>query len=41
VEAPTYLVANNSELRVAQEQWPSIEFHAMREHAGLVFQQNL
>jgi peptide chain release factor 3 len=41
VEAPTYLVANNSELRVAQEQWPSIQFHAMREHAGLVFQQNL
>jgi peptide chain release factor 3 len=41
VEAPTYLVANNSELRVAQEQWPSIQFHAMREHAGLMFQQNL
>lgn len=41
VDAPTYLVANMSELRVAQEQWPAIQFHAMREHAGLVFQQNL
>ena len=41
VNAPTYLVANRSELQVAQEQWPKIQFHALREHAGLVFQQGL
>jgi peptide chain release factor 3 len=39
VHALTYLATNLSELRVAQEQWPAIKFHAMREHAGLVFQE--
>jgi len=24
-----------------QENWPRIKFHALREHAGLVFQQRL
>jgi hypothetical protein len=25
---------------VAQEQWPKIKFHALREHAGLIFHSN-
>jgi len=29
------------ELRAMQENWPKIRFHALREHAGLVFQQQL
>lgn len=41
VNALTYLATNLSELRVAQEQWPAVKFHAMREHAGLVFQEEL
>ena len=36
VEAPTFLVSSQSELRVAQERWPDIQFHALREHAGLI-----
>jgi peptide chain release factor 3 len=38
VDAPTYMASHVSELRVAQEEWPKVNFHAMREHAGLVFQ---
>ena len=41
VEAPTFLVSHNAELEVAQENWKSIRFHALREHAGLVFQSSL
>ncbi|HEU4621461.1 MAG TPA: peptide chain release factor 3, partial [Burkholderiaceae bacterium] len=41
VEAPTFLASMSAELRVAQEQWKDIRFHALREHAGLVFQQRL
>jgi peptide chain release factor 3 len=26
---------------VVQERWPQIRFHALREHAGLVFQTEL
>ena len=29
------------ELRAMQENWPKIKFHALREHAGLVFQKQL
>jgi peptide chain release factor 3 len=29
------------ELRAMQENWPKIRFHALREHAGLVFQQKI
>ena len=37
VEAPTLLAASFAELQVAQDQWPNIRFHTLREHAGLVF----
>ena len=32
------MVTYRSDLNVAEERWPKIRFHAMREHAGLVFQ---
>jgi peptide chain release factor 3 len=38
VDAPTFLAAHLPELSAAEEQWPKIAFHALREHAGLVFQ---
>ena len=38
VEAPTFLAAHAPELTAAQEQWAKVRFHALREHAGLVFQ---
>ena len=41
VDAPTFLATANAELTVTQELWPKIRFHALREHAGLVFQQRL
>ncbi len=41
VDAPTYLAAHSAELRVAESEWPGIRFHALREHAGLVFQSSL
>ena len=41
VDAPTYLTANTHELQVTERDWPSIHFHALREHAGLVFQKSL
>jgi len=37
VEAPAFLAAHDAELKVAREMWPKIRFHALREHAGLVF----
>jgi peptide chain release factor 3 len=39
VDAPTFLVTYKTDLTVAQERWKKLEFHALREHAGLVFQQ--
>ena len=36
VDAPAVLYAHASELRAAQEIWPKIQFHTMREHGGLV-----
>ena len=41
VDAPTFLATANAELTVTQELWPKVRFHALREHAGLVFQQRL
>ena len=41
VGAPVFLAAHRSELEVAQQLWKDIEFHALREHAGLVFQKDL
>jgi peptide chain release factor 3 len=41
VDAPAFLASANAELTVTQELWPKIRFHALREHAGLVFQARL
>jgi peptide chain release factor 3 len=41
VNAPTVLLEYAGELRAMQENWPKIRFHALREHAGLVFQKQL
>ena len=41
VDAPTFLASARAELAVTEELWPKIRFHALREHAGLVFQQRL
>ncbi len=41
VNAPTVLVEYAPELRAIEANWPKIKFHALREHAGLVFQQQL
>ena len=38
VEAPTFLAGHATELTAAHDNWPKINFHALREHAGLVFQ---
>jgi len=38
VDAPTLLVDHSATLRAVEQQWPKIKFHALREHAGLVFQ---
>jgi peptide chain release factor 3 len=39
VGAPTFLAAHVAELTATQENWPRVRFHALREHAGLVFQE--
>jgi peptide chain release factor 3 len=41
VDAPTLLVEYAPELRAVEANWPKIKFHALREHAGLVFQQRM
>ena len=41
VDAPTVLVEYAPELRAIEVNWPKIKFHALREHAGLVFQRHL
>ncbi|MCG3188374.1 MAG: Peptide chain release factor 3 [Burkholderiaceae bacterium] len=41
VGAPTILVEYAPELRAIEGNWPKIKFHALREHAGLVFQRQL
>jgi peptide chain release factor 3 len=38
VEAPTFLAGHAPELTAAQDNWQKVRFHALREHAGLVFQ---
>jgi peptide chain release factor 3 len=35
------LVEYAPELRAIEANWPKIRFHALREHAGLVFQRHL
>ncbi|MCH9639800.1 MAG: peptide chain release factor 3, partial [Betaproteobacteria bacterium] len=41
VGAPTFLASFGAELSVAEENWPEIQFHKLREHAGLVFQTHM
>jgi peptide chain release factor 3 len=41
VDAPTVLVEYAPELRAIEANWPKIRFHALREHAGLVFQKQM
>jgi len=41
VDAPVVLAQSVSELNTVCQRWPSISFHALREHAGLVFQTRL
>ncbi len=41
VDAPTVLVEYAPELRAIEANWPKIKFHALREHAGLVFQRQM
>jgi peptide chain release factor 3 len=41
VDAPCVLLEYAGELRAMQDNWPKIRFHALREHAGLVFQRQL
>jgi peptide chain release factor 3 len=40
VDAPAVLYTHASELKAAREIWPDIQFHAMREHGGLVAHSN-
>jgi len=37
VDAPAFLASSPAQLRVAEERYPDICFHAMREHGGQVF----
>jgi peptide chain release factor 3 len=41
VDAPTFVCEYPGELSVTQERFPGVEFHRMREHAGLIFQSEL
>ncbi|QWE27739.1 peptide chain release factor 3 [Polynucleobacter sp. AP-Ainpum-60-G11] len=41
VGASVFLASHKSELDVAQQRWESIQFHALREHAGLIYQSDL
>jgi peptide chain release factor 3 len=34
VEAPAFLFISVAQIRVAQERYPAIKFHAMREHGA-------
>ena len=38
VDAPAFLATHVAELDVVSERFPTVRFHAMREHAGHVFQ---
>ncbi|MBT8521712.1 peptide chain release factor 3 [Polynucleobacter paneuropaeus] len=41
VGAPVFLASHKSELDVASQRWETIQFHALREHAGLIYQSDL
>ncbi|HEX4858307.1 MAG TPA: peptide chain release factor 3 [Usitatibacteraceae bacterium] len=38
VDAPAFLATHPAELEVSAERYPQVKFHALREHAGQVFQ---
>lgn len=37
VDAAAFLISSPAQLRVAEELYPDVKFHAMREHGGKVF----
>jgi peptide chain release factor 3 len=37
VDAAAFLCTSPAQLRVAEELYPDVKFHAMREHGGRVF----
>jgi peptide chain release factor 3 len=37
VDAPAILLTHEAELNVLTQQWPAVQFHALREHSGQVF----
>jgi peptide chain release factor 3 len=39
VDAAAFLISSPAQLRVAEELYPDVKFHAMREHGGKVFSQ--
>ncbi|HAT38779.1 peptide chain release factor 3 [Polynucleobacter necessarius] len=41
VGASVFLASHKSELVVTQQRWQSIQFHALREHASLIYQSDL
>lgn len=41
VGALTYLASSNAEIQASKERWDGVNFHSMREHAGLVFESRL
>lgn len=41
VNAPALLAGHKAELMVVQERWSEVRFHALREHAGLVFHEHV
>ncbi len=41
VGAPVLVIRHHPELKLAQEKWIDIQFHALREHAGLIFYDQL
>ena len=36
-DAAAFLISSPAQLRVAEELYPDVKFHAMREHGGKVF----
>ncbi|CAM5205459.1 Peptide chain release factor 3 OS=Castellaniella defragrans OX=75697 GN=prfC PE=3 SV=1 [Castellaniella defragrans] len=38
VDAAAFLATSSAQLRVAEERYPDVEFHTMREHAGQMFE---
>jgi peptide chain release factor 3 len=41
VNAPALLAGHKAELMAVQERWSEVRFHALREHAGLVFHEHV